>query len=148
DGDLVLVATGDPNLSGRVRGDSALLFENEDHSYGGSPETRAVPGDPFQVIRELAHDIASKGIKRVTGRVRINIAMFPEGDREGGTGAAISPTVVNATVIDAPAAAAAAPGGAATLTVSPPTPYLRFVNHVTTGAPGTAPSIDWDTGPA
>jgi len=147
-GDLVLVASGDPNLSGRVRGDSALVFEDEDHSYGGSPKTRAVHGDPLQVIRELARDIAAKGIKRVTGRVRVDIALFPEGDREGGTGVVISPIVVNDNVIDVTAAPAAAAGGSATLTISPMTSYLRFVNHVTTGAPGSAPNIDWETGPA
>src|SRR5262245_16601111 len=32
DGDLVLVASGDPNLSGRIRDDGTLAFENEDHS--------------------------------------------------------------------------------------------------------------------
>jgi PBP4 family serine-type D-alanyl-D-alanine carboxypeptidase len=147
-GDLVLVASGDPDLSGRVRGDSALAFENEDHSYGGSPETRAVPGDPLQVLHELAQQVAAKGIKRITGRVRIDISLFPEGDREGGTGVVISPIVVNDNVIDVTAAPAAAAGGPATLTVSPTTRYLRFVNHVTTGATGSAPTINWETGPA
>ncbi len=147
DGDLVLVASGDPDLSGRVRGDSALAFENEDHSYGGSPETRAVPGDPLQVLRELAQQIAAKGITRV-GRVFIDISLFPEGDREGGTGVVISPIVVNDNVIDVTAAPAGTPGSLATLTVSPTTSYLRFVNRVTTGAPGSTPSIDWETGPA
>jgi PBP4 family serine-type D-alanyl-D-alanine carboxypeptidase len=148
DGDLVLVASGDPDLSGRVRGDSALAFENEDHSYGGSPETRAVPGDPLQVLRELAQQIAAKGITRVTGRVSIDISLFPEGDREGGTGVVISPIVVNDNVIDVTAAPAGGPGSPATLTESPTTSYLRFVNHVTTGAPGSTPNIDWETGPA
>src|SRR4249919_271951 len=32
-GDLVLVASGDPNLSGRIKADGTLAFENEDHSY-------------------------------------------------------------------------------------------------------------------
>src|SRR6185437_6142293 len=51
DGNLVLVAAGDPDLSNRVQPDGSLAFENEDHSYGGSPDTRAVPGDPLQVLR-------------------------------------------------------------------------------------------------
>src|SRR5262245_54850561 len=46
DGDLVLVASGDPNLSGRINADNTLAFENEDHAYDGDPNTRAVPGDP------------------------------------------------------------------------------------------------------
>ena len=54
-GDLILVASGDPNLSQRMRPDGSLAFENHDHSYGGSPDTRAVPGDPLVVIRRSRH---------------------------------------------------------------------------------------------
>lgn len=54
DGDLILVASGDPNLSGRINPDGTLAFENEDHSYDGDVHTRAVPGDPLLVIRRLA----------------------------------------------------------------------------------------------
>ena len=34
-GDLILVASGDPNLSNRIRPDGTLAFVDEDHSYGG-----------------------------------------------------------------------------------------------------------------
>ena len=34
DGDIVLVASGDPDLSGRIQADDTLGFEDEDHSYG------------------------------------------------------------------------------------------------------------------
>src|ERR1043166_7648599 len=33
DGDVILVASGDPNLSGRLKDDGTLAFENEEHSY-------------------------------------------------------------------------------------------------------------------
>src|ERR1043165_8364321 len=66
EGDLVLVASGDPNLSGRIRPDGTLAFRDEDHSYAGE----AVEGDPLLVIRELAGRIAAKGIKQVRGRER------------------------------------------------------------------------------
>src|ERR1700693_5903922 len=46
-GDLIFVASGDPNLSGRIQADGTLAFENQDHSYDGSPDTREVPGDPL-----------------------------------------------------------------------------------------------------
>src|SRR5262249_58550593 len=45
EGDLVLVASGDPNLSGRIQPDGTLAFTNEDHSYDGDPNTKAVDGD-------------------------------------------------------------------------------------------------------
>src|SRR5436190_8883363 len=99
-GDLVLVASGDPNLSGRIKADGTLAFENEDHSYDGDPNTRAVPGDPLLVIRELAQQIAGKGIKKVFGRVIVNAGLFREGARELGTGVVMSPIVVNDNIID------------------------------------------------
>src|SRR5438270_7603753 len=35
EGDIVIVASGDPNLSGRIQPDDTLAFETMDHSYGG-----------------------------------------------------------------------------------------------------------------
>ena len=35
EGDLVLVASGDPNLSGRIQSDGTLAFRNVDHAYSG-----------------------------------------------------------------------------------------------------------------
>src|SRR6267378_5974945 len=100
DGDLVLVASGDPNLSGRVREDGTLTFENEDHSYDGDPATRAVPGDPLLVIRKLAQKIADAKIKKIRGRVLIDVSLFPEGQRELGTDVVMSPVVVNDNLVD------------------------------------------------
>ena len=40
-GDLVLVAGGDPNLSNRIQSDGTLAFEDEDHSYGGPGQQRS-----------------------------------------------------------------------------------------------------------
>ncbi len=85
EGDLVLVASGDPNLSARVRNDDTLAFENEDHSYDADPATRAVPGDPLLVIRKLAQQVANAHIKKIRGRVLIDVSLFPEGERELGT---------------------------------------------------------------
>ena len=60
DGDLILVASGDPDLSNRIQPDGTMLFENEDHSYDGFAEAKPVPGDPLAVLRELASKIAAK----------------------------------------------------------------------------------------
>src|SRR5438552_6333318 len=98
DGDIVLVASGDPNLSGRMKPEGTLAYENMDHSYGG-PDSKGL-GDPLLVIKELAQQIAAKGIKRVKGRVQVDVSLFPEGERELGTNVVISPVVVNDNVID------------------------------------------------
>src|SRR5215470_7752525 len=100
DGDIVLVAAGDPNLSGRIRPDGTLAFENEDHSYAGDINTRAVPGDPLLVVRELAEQIQSRHIKKIRGSVLVDAGLFPEGERELGTGVVISPIVINDNIID------------------------------------------------
>jgi D-alanyl-D-alanine carboxypeptidase/D-alanyl-D-alanine-endopeptidase (penicillin-binding protein 4) len=95
-GDLVLVASGDLDLSNRIQPDDTLAFENEDHSYGG-PDSQGLPGDPLLVIHEFARQIAAKGIKRVQGRIVIDDTLFPGGERELGTGVVVSPIVVNIT---------------------------------------------------
>ena len=83
-GDLILVGAGDLNLSGRIQPGDTLGFTNEDHAYDADPNTAAVPGDPLLVIRQLAGQVAEHGIRRVTGRVLVDVSLFPEGQRELG----------------------------------------------------------------
>src|SRR5690348_14226064 len=143
DGNLVLVAAGDPDLSNRVQPDGSLAFENEDHSYGGSPDTRAVPGDPLLVLRELARQVRQRGIRAVHGSVIVDASLFPEGERELGTGVVISPIVVNDNVVDVYVAPGTTPGDSVAVQISPETPYVRFVNRATTSVPDSAPNINW-----
>jgi D-alanyl-D-alanine carboxypeptidase len=86
DGRIILRASGDPNLSGRIRPDGTLAFENEDHSYDGTPDTKAVPGNPLAVIDDLAAQIAGHGIKKITGPVFVDDSFFQAGYPESGTG--------------------------------------------------------------
>ena len=140
-GDLILVASGDPNLSGRIQPDGTLAFENQDHSYDGSPDTKVVPGDPLLVIRELAAQVAAHGIKRIEGRVLVDATLFPEGDRELGTNVVVSPISVNDNVVDltvSPGNREDAPVG---LNISPASGYVSFVNMVTTGPAGSKPEV-------
>lgn len=135
-GDLVLVASGDPNLSQRLQRDGTLAFENHDHTYGGATDTKAVPGDPLQTIQSIAAQIAAKGIKRVTGRVLVDASLYKEGERELGTGIVISPISVNDNVLDVTVTPGAAAGMPARLTISPKTAYMRVVNQLTTADSG------------
>lgn len=140
-GDLVLVASGDPNLSGRIQPDGTLAFENEDHCYGGSTDTRAVPGDPLAALVELAHQVAARGVKRLDGRVLVDATLFPEGEAELGTGAIASPIIVNDNIIDVTASPGAAAGQPVKLHISPPTAYASFINQAITGAADSTPEI-------
>ena len=144
-GDLVLVASGDPNLSGRIQPDGTLAFENEDHCYGGSVDTRAVPGDPLAVLRELARQVAARGVKRIEGRVLADASLVPDGGGELGTGAVISPIVVNDNIIDVTAAPGPAAGQPVRLRVSPSTAYAQFINQAFTGAANTTPDIKFSS---
>lgn len=143
DGDLVLLAGGDPDLSGRLQPDGTLAFENEDHSYDGSPDTKAVPGDPLLVIRELAAQVAAHHVTRITGRVIVDTRLFAEGERELGTGVVLSPVVVNDNLVDVTLTPGHAPGEPMTMKVSPVTAYAHFVNHATTAAAGARADIRW-----
>ena len=142
DGDLVLVASGDPNLSQRIQPDGTIAFENEDHSYDGSYETRAVPGDPLAVLRELAAQVAKSGIKDVRGRVVVDTSLFSDQGNEAGTGAVVSPIVVNDNLVDVTVTPGANPGDPVTIAVSPQTAYVSFVNKATTGKAKSEPTID------
>lgn len=142
-GDLVLVASGDLDLSNRIQPNGTLAFENEDHAYDGSPDTKAVPGDPLMVIRELAAQVAQHGIRRVTGRVRVDVSLFPEGQRELGTGVVISPVVVNDNLVDVMIGPGAEVGDPVVLSPSPVTAYVRFINLATTGVADSQPAIHW-----
>jgi D-alanyl-D-alanine carboxypeptidase/D-alanyl-D-alanine-endopeptidase (penicillin-binding protein 4) len=142
-GDLVLVPSGDLNLSGRIQPGDTLGFTNEDHSYDADPSTRAVPGDPLLVIRQLAGQVADRGIKRITGRVLVDVSMFPEGERELGTGVVMSPVVVNDNLVDLTIGPGAAAGTPTVVDVSPRSAYVKFVNKSVTGAAGTRARITW-----
>lgn len=143
DGDLVLVASGDPDISGRIQPDGTMVFENEDHSYAGFEQSRPVPGDPLAVIRELASKVAAAGIKRIHGQVQIDISLFPEGARELGTGVVISPIIVNDNLVDVTVAPGMRTGDPATLTVSPQTSYVRIANDVKTAPPGSRTELEF-----
>jgi D-alanyl-D-alanine carboxypeptidase/D-alanyl-D-alanine-endopeptidase (penicillin-binding protein 4) len=141
-GDLVLVASGDPNLSQRTQPDGTLAFENEDHAYDGSADSKAVPGDPLAVLRDLAAQVVKAGIKRVEGGVVVDTSLFPDQGAEGGTGVIVSPIVVNDNIVDVTVTPGAHPGDPVSINVSPQTPYVEFINRATTGTAKSDATID------
>ncbi|MBV8433089.1 MAG: D-alanyl-D-alanine carboxypeptidase/D-alanyl-D-alanine-endopeptidase [Candidatus Eremiobacteraeota bacterium] len=141
-GDLVLVASGDPNVSQRIRPDGTLSFENEDHAYDGSAGTKAVPGDPLAVLRELATQVAKAGIKSIEGRVVVDASLFPDQGAEGGTGVIVSPIVVNDNVVDVTVTPGKKAGDPVAIAVSPQTAYVTFVNKAMTADRKADATID------
>jgi D-alanyl-D-alanine carboxypeptidase/D-alanyl-D-alanine-endopeptidase (penicillin-binding protein 4) len=137
EGDLVIVAAGDPNLSGREQEDGTYAFIDQDHSYGGQP----LPTDPLTTLRHLAQQIAAKGITSVTGQVIVDASLFREGQRELGTRIVMSPVVINDNVIDIVVAPGARAGDAATVTVKPKTSYLTVSANLVTVDSGTPAGV-------
>src|SRR5271165_1441289 len=129
-GDLILVASGDPNLSNRIQPDGTLAFLDEDHSYQGP----ALPGDALLVIREFAAQVKAKGIRKIKGNVYVDVSLFPDGTREGGTQVVMSSIIVNDNVIDLVGKPSSKVGASVELSVSPQTSYLHFTNDIRTGA--------------
>jgi PBP4 family serine-type D-alanyl-D-alanine carboxypeptidase len=142
-GDLVLVASGDLDLSNRIQPDDTLAFEDEDHSYGG-PDSKGLPGDPLQVMNEFARQIAAKGIKQVKGRVLVDATLFPEGDRELGTGVVLSPIVVNDNVIDVIVSPGATEKSPVQVKIAPQTAYITVINQATTGKAASKTSLKYE----
>jgi D-alanyl-D-alanine carboxypeptidase/D-alanyl-D-alanine-endopeptidase (penicillin-binding protein 4) len=139
-GDLILVGSGDPNLSDRLQPDGTLAWADEDHTYGGA-DSRLIGTDPIIVLHQFAKAVAHTGIKRVTGRVLIDVSLFPEGEKDLGTGEYISPVVVNDNAIDITYSPGAAIGDPAKLTFSPKVPYVHIVNKIVT-ADGDKDHVD------
>jgi PBP4 family serine-type D-alanyl-D-alanine carboxypeptidase len=129
-GNLILVASGDPDLSNRIQPDGTLAFVDEDHSYQGP----ALPGDPLAVIKDFAKQIAAKGIRKIEGNVYVDASLMPDGAREGGTDVVMSSIIVNDNLIDLLGKPGAKPGDPVDLTISPQSSYIHFINKITTGA--------------
>jgi len=137
-GDLILVASGDPNLSNRIQADGRLAFVDQDHSYDGP----ALAGDPLMVIKQMAKDVAAAGIRKIEGRVLVDTSLFPDGPREGGTNVVMSSIIVNDNVIDLVGKPGAKAGDPGILESSPQSQYIKFINQISTSPAGARPSME------
>ena len=133
-GDIILVASGDPNLSGRVTSHDTLDFQDLDHGYAG-PKARLVERNPLQIIEKFACGVRDAGIRRVTGTVLVDIHLFGEGHREPGIFTTmISPIAVNDNQIDIEVTAGTRVGDPLSYRLSSPCGYVKFIDRATTGS--------------
>ncbi len=133
-GDVVLVGSGDPSLSGR-----AFPYRKDQHD-----------GPPLQAIEQLADAIAARGVQRIDGDIVGDDRLFPwdpyppswtEDDILRDYGAPVSALTVNDNTVTVLISAAAKPGEAATLTLSPELEYLTIENRVRTVARGAESAV-------
>jgi len=128
-GNVVLVGSGDPSLSGRV--------------FPYRKDGRA--GPPLAVIEDLAEQIAARGIRRIDGDIVGDDRLYPwdpyppswtQDDTIRDFGAPVSALTVNDNVVSVSVAAGARTGAPAVLSLSPALEYLVFDNRVLTIASG------------
>jgi D-alanyl-D-alanine carboxypeptidase/D-alanyl-D-alanine-endopeptidase (penicillin-binding protein 4) len=133
DGNLVLVASGDPNMGGRTLPDGTIAYTDIDHgdanALGGAI---LAPTDPLAGLDDLASQVKGAGITEVSD-VAIDDRLFTITDL--GKTHVISPIMINDDQIDI-TITPAAPGAAPSLAMRPQTAAYRLVNKITTGPAG------------
>lgn len=137
-GDLILVASGDPSLGGRTGPDGQMLFTDSDHSYaGGHDKSKLVSNDPQAPVSgldALAREIADSGVKSITGDVLVDDRLFEAAESTGSGPRRVSPIVINDNVVDLLVAPGARAGDPATVTILPATAYVNVDARVETTA--------------
>ena len=143
EGDIVLVASGDPNLSGRVEENDTLDFTSSDHAYAGALPGKSVAGDPLRVFKDLTIGVIKAGIWKIHGNVVVDASLFPSDHVEPGTHTTVSPVVLNDNIIDVIATPADSEGGPVSIEVSPGLPYLKVINKARTGKRDSDPDLEF-----
>ena len=146
DGDLILVASGDLSLGGRTGPDGALLFADEDHTYAVHRQGGLVASNPLAGLDAIAADVASSGIKSVTGDIIIDDRLFEPASSSGSGPTRVTPIVINDNLIDFVITPAAAAGEPARVEMIPKTPYI-YARRRRDHGPGEGRDVDFRRGP-
>jgi serine-type D-Ala-D-Ala carboxypeptidase/endopeptidase (penicillin-binding protein 4) len=132
-GDLVLKASGDPNLSGRSDAAGRLSFKDVDHIYAGfSADAELTETDPLAGLDDLATQITAAGIRRVEGEVLVDDRLFEGGEGSGSGPSRLTPIMVNDNVVDVLVTPASEVGRPASIAVRPATAYVQVEARVLT----------------
>lgn len=101
DGDLILVASGDPTLGGRTDKAGHVAFANSDHTYAnGNSTAQLTKPDPLAGLNALAREISEAGIFYVRGDVLIDDRLFASEESTGSGPRRVTPIMVNDNLID------------------------------------------------
>ena len=130
-GDLILVASGDMTMGGRTATNGTMLFEDNDHTYGGD-SAALVKADPLHGLQELAKQIASSGVKQVTGDVLVDDRLFQISPSSGSGPRNVSPITINDNLVDVVIHAGEKPGDPATFKLVPETAAMSVDLQVET----------------
>ncbi|MBX3412360.1 MAG: D-alanyl-D-alanine carboxypeptidase/D-alanyl-D-alanine-endopeptidase [Pirellulales bacterium] len=101
EGDLILIASGDPTLGGRSVESDQIAFTNGDHTYANSSKkTELTAPDPLAGLNALAKQVADAGINHIAGDVLIDDRLFDLDESTGSGPSRLTPIMVNDNVID------------------------------------------------
>jgi D-alanyl-D-alanine carboxypeptidase/D-alanyl-D-alanine-endopeptidase (penicillin-binding protein 4) len=132
-GNLVLVASGDPDMGGRTLPDDTIAYTNTDHgdanALGGATLTST---NPLAGLDDLAMQVQESGITEVSDVV-VDDRLFTTTDL--GKTYVISPICINDDQVDITITPADS-GAAASLAMRPQTAAYTLVNKVMTGKTG------------
>jgi D-alanyl-D-alanine carboxypeptidase/D-alanyl-D-alanine-endopeptidase (penicillin-binding protein 4) len=141
-GDLILVASGDMTLGGRMSPDGTMLFANNDHTYSaGGFSSTLVPCNPLAGLEALASQVRKAGIKAVAGDVLVDDRLFEVSASTGSGPSRVSPIVVNDNVIDVVVTPGSKAGEPARATSTPETAYAMADVQVDTVGSDQRPSL-------
>lgn len=140
EGDLIIRASGDPDLSGRLTADGHLLFTNHDHTYSGlyasqGSSAELTNTDVYAGIDDLVLKIKAAGIRSVKN-ILIDDRLFEHGQSGGSPPEQVNPMVVNDHLVDVTISPGGREGEPARVVIRPETSFLKFENKARTSAPG------------
>ena len=149
-GNLVLEATGDLTLGGRVKPDGSVAYTDVDHTYANDvPGARLTPQNPLAGLNEIARQVRATGISQINGDVVIDARLWKPDpnltDEDPGT----NPILINENVVDV-RLRPTQPGEPAKVFWRPQTSAIRVTSRVTTGRPTDDPGAypySWELDP-
>jgi D-alanyl-D-alanine carboxypeptidase/D-alanyl-D-alanine-endopeptidase (penicillin-binding protein 4) len=145
EGDLILVASGDLTLGGRIDKDGRVAFRDVDHTNAGMDDPMAAeltPQDPLAGIRRLARQVADSGIRRVAGDMIVDDRLFETSRQRSGF--VRSPIIVNDNLLDF-VITPTVPGKAAEVDWRPRTAAYEVDGDVRTVEAAGKPRIEVDS---
>ncbi len=139
-GDLILVASGDLNMGGRVGPDGKLDYPHPDHTVGDTFAFTLHKGNPLAGLEDLAGQVKALGIDRIEGDVIIDDRLFtvtlsPDEDYW------LSPMMINDNFVDI-TLTPGAPGSLPKLEWRPVTAAIKVTNQVETGPRDSQPEVE------
>ena len=143
EGDLILLASGDLTFGGRNDSEGHMAFKNHDHTYANFfPDSELTDTDPLRGFDDLAQQVASAGIRHVTGDIYIDDRLFERGRGSGSGPDLLTPIIVNDNVVDVQVFPAAQVGERARIVVRPKTRFMQMDAQVETVGEGRPTAIE------